>query len=559
MRDRARLAVFFFIVIAIVVLPSTPRPCPVSYPPGVRSADLDDTAEKIELLWSGTRDERLLIARHADVAFRPFEGDHDSMATQRVREQVSALVTWLAAEDDDWIASRLLWSLGRLETPLLDPLFREALDDPSPNLRWAGVGRFVEHRDPDASDALERLWQTEEREWIRLDLALALSCHGSVEHADVVLEWLRTADPLLASVASRAAGRIGIERAVDDVAAFARDAEGELQSAAVEALAGWPDSEVARSALLEVTERGNPDLDAAAIGPLVAVGDIETSERLVELAARHQRERPWLVVRMLDDLERDSDPAMEFVRGRILDEIGDAFASTWLGPDDSAIQEADRERSTRACGMLPVHRDPATPELLVAAPHPGTRSIRCWLEPGRTGDPLQHPRLSHGARLQFYDLFLEDSTAWIGVYGLDAFRVCWVRRDEVAEPTEDRGDSAPPPPADLVRELDLPAEELGSPMATMLREERVLSIIDIDADVVGIRVDLSAVSRRVVDRLAETHVLEDRLLDGYVHHMMSALFPVYPDHVGLRHAAGQEPATDRMTWILAMLERSGNR
>src|SRR5262249_46242937 len=144
---------------------------------------------------------------------------------------------------DDWISSRLLQNLSEHPCELLNPLYRDALTDPSPNVRWRAIQWFRSQSDPESVEFLEDLWSSEERPWVRADIMEALAWNNS---SRFVKEWLRLArgeDTALAIAAIHALKALENEEFIPDLAALSRGDSQVLRAAAIQALASWPDSQ----------------------------------------------------------------------------------------------------------------------------------------------------------------------------------------------------------------------------------------------------------------------------------------------------------------------------
>ena len=124
-------------------------------------------ASALETLWSGTPEERLSVAGEADLTFAPLsyrEHDPDQPAIDRAVESLRHIIR---IEEDDWIASRLLDHLGRVDVDNLRPLFRDALRSRSVNVARVAIRWYGEHPDPDVLPDLEDAWVRQPRAWVR--------------------------------------------------------------------------------------------------------------------------------------------------------------------------------------------------------------------------------------------------------------------------------------------------------------------------------------------------------------------------------------------------------
>ena len=134
----------------------------------------------LQTLWTGRAEEKRATVEDAGNWAAPFStADRDDA---QARTDVEWLRAMLHTEKDDWILDRLLQNLPRPATDLLNPLYRDGLSHPSPNVRWRAIQWFQTQRDSEAMTLLEDLWSSEARPWVVPNLMEALAFNSSGKH-----------------------------------------------------------------------------------------------------------------------------------------------------------------------------------------------------------------------------------------------------------------------------------------------------------------------------------------------------------------------------------------
>ncbi|HEU4400870.1 MAG TPA: HEAT repeat domain-containing protein, partial [Candidatus Polarisedimenticolia bacterium] len=503
-----------------------------------------------------------------------------------IRPVVESLRDLLRAESDDWLTNRLLDSLLLYDFQVLSPLFLDALEDRSPNVRWQAIKWFGDgdHRDPEARPALEEAWRRETRPWIRAALVTALANQGSTEQSGDFLRLAASDDLLLATAAIEALGTLHDPEAIPVLAKIARQNQRRRQVAALVALRKFPDSPEALEAVLKATRSETDSVRAVAVAALAAFQDQAATERLIEIvrgekevglrvaavgaldgAQRHPETVPALL-EVLREAPTENGAWLQSRTIRTLHNLDDPSAIPGLrdldpgpgGDDDDSVAGLilylSRERSDSfnrhtiivgtSCSFgSPV--DPEDPESFVVAPPPGAHSIRCWERPGVAGDPEDYPRLPAGQAAHVTDYFEKDDDLWVEVEGrgLDD---CWVlpqllwKKAAADAPEEDRD-------ALLRREFDLRTAELDSEAARQLLDRGLIEVIDPSAEVAGVALTVDPADARQVALLAQAYRSGETGLDKEILKLIGTLARLYGGDESLTRLLESAPATEDET------------
>lgn len=495
-----------FVVTALVLALAT-HPgitCPRLYTDEELSDDLDEVGEQLELLWNGTTAERLAIAENPWPRFAPWEQPIADADRPQLAQQMETLDVWVRHEPETEIVAAVLQHLAAIDLPALTPVFRRALAHPSPDVRWAAVGRFALFRDPLAGDALAELWRIEDRARIRIDTALALACQGSGKHADTWRTWLRDSRPAVVEAAVRALAQVRDERALPGVLRLARGAEPPLRAVALEALPAWPASDDVLDSLLTALDEDGRVFHAAA-RLLIDYPDERAQARLVELAASDP-ERAWKVVTFASPV----DPARRDLLRRIESEIGAESRQLWVEmfgdlpsrleyPLVDATQDDDGADPPERCGLRPLHRDPRFDRPLEIAAAGRAQTIRCASSPRTGGANALLFRVASGAAVQYvWDVAELGSGTWV-LADFAEPAGCWVEATSLV----DAGTQASPVDEDAIPlEFDLPVEEVASRPFEALRTADLVETFDPSSDMVGVRLLADLEDPRAIALLA---------------------------------------------------------
>ncbi|MCI0657995.1 MAG: hypothetical protein L0170_13155 [Acidobacteria bacterium] len=147
-----------FAALAALLLATPCLPCE-DYSGCSRKSLQAELSAALHTLWTGrTELKRETVEEAGDWAEVLETADPDD---EEARYAVGWLRAILHTEKDDWIASRLLQKLPPLASDLLNPLYRDALTHPSPNVRWRAIQWFQRQKESEALPLLENcgLWR----------------------------------------------------------------------------------------------------------------------------------------------------------------------------------------------------------------------------------------------------------------------------------------------------------------------------------------------------------------------------------------------------------------
>jgi HEAT repeat protein len=520
-------------------------------------------------LWTGDPAAQRKVAGDSFFLFGPLFEDHPGHDDADVARILTSLRSLNRSERDDFISYRLLGGLAERDEEIFSPLFLDALESPSPNLRWLGIRWFADHADPDALAELEYAWRHEERPWVKADLMIALVRQGSRDDSRDFLDLARGKDPSLAVAAIRALTMIGNPEVIPFLVKIARTSRSNAGLLALDALARWPESRTALEATLEASRSPHVDFQRHAAGVLGSFDDPEASARARELATAHvdpyvrstalgalRRADPAVLVPLILQILGESPtpenaPAQSAAIG-ILRDLDDPSLLPQLGsfdfvPADSRFYELfwlkaylARERKEPATGArrgiaIDGSRDgdvilvQEEPELFVITPPPAMLTVRCWEYPDVPGDPEELPRLPAGEEAKVTDHFEREHESWVRIDRSD----CWIPLRFIESPSsrqqskneEKREETM------LIRlEFDLPAVEVESDVAQGLMDAGLLEVIEPGDEVIGVAISIDPEDFDRILLLARSCGLNETMLDGEIYGIVSDLAPLYRGH-----------------------------
>jgi len=474
------------------------------------------------------------------------------------------------SERDDFISYRLLGELADRDEEILAPLFLDALESPSPNLRWRGIRWFAEHADSEALPDLEYAWRHEERPWVKADLMIALVHQGSRDNSREFLQLARGKDAFLAVAAIRALTMIGDPEVIPFLVKIARTSRSNAGLLALDALARWPDSRTALEAILEASHSPHLDFQRHAAQALGSFDDPAASARACELATAHgdpyvrstalgalRRADPTVLVPLMLQILRESPtqentPAQSAAIGvlRDLDDpsILPQLAGLEFAPADSRFHELfwlkaylGREREEPPTGARrgiaiggsrdsDVILEEEEPEVLVITPPPAMLTVRCWEYPDVPGDPEELLRLPAGKEAKVTDHFEREHESWVRIDWSD----CWIPSRLLESPsssrTSKREESQEEKTMLIRREFDLPAGEVESDVSQGLMDAGLLEVIEPGDEVIGVAISIDPEDFDRILLLARSCGLNETMLDGEIYEIVSDLAPLYRGH-----------------------------
>jgi hypothetical protein len=484
----------------------------------------------LELLWNGTRSEKIGFANRACERLEVLDPDPID-DKRRAWTMIDALGRMISGTDDAWVADRLAAALAGCEGDLWTPIFLELLEHPSPNLRWRAVQYFSRHRDPRAAELLEGIWTSETRPWVQRDLLGALTLNEGDVHADALRPLVQTDDPALAAAAISAAAELKLDESLAWILPIAARQEHPLRCDALDALSEWPESAAGLKVLLAASRDENPDMRRDAVNALRAFADPEAVERRVELlratdeptdvrefaawgiATAEHPELDHVLLQILQEPENPSNTTLRRLAGYALEVRG-------------IIEPPARRTDTRWTQTLSCLNYLDGPDWRVNAAQ-DRMSERCWGGPHIPGDPSWEGRIPDGFRVEIGDHFELDEEHWVGI-GKNAD--CWVLLD-VLEPLAQGADSDEQTSEfdPFLREIDLPVDELGSRAAEALVAAGFLDLLESGDTLAIVVIALDAAARDEIKRFLGAYVYEDTVLDEHLWDTLDALEEMYED------------------------------
>jgi len=450
-----------------------------------------EAEELLRILTFGEPVERLRIAESSCMQFRILDSLYDD--APEASRVVDQLVKYLRREDDEWIAVRLLGSIGCYKPDVVRPLFLEALASSSPNLQWQAFRWLARVEEPEAVPGLQRAWTQETRPWARSDLIKALTRNHAADFIQDFLELAESADPQLASPAIGALKASGDERAIGLLSQMAREAKGWRQAEAAEALGAWPSSAEALASLMEASNSEDSRVRSCALLSLSRMEEPSAMLRVLSTAMTDTVEdvrkagvealngSRWheFVDRMLRGLPRLPDTNRSETEELLSTEIG--RFPRWEAdlPDPSDYERDRRERESKCLYSSTNHDDPDYPETMRVSPSRGMTSARCYELPGNVGYPGANRRIPRGRDLLVSDHFELGATSWVSAGGQ-----CWLPVSQIVPASQE----APVKEEEGVLrwDFDMPVEELRDPAYLELSRAGMVKSFDQGQELVGV-------------------------------------------------------------------------
>ena len=479
----------------ILGLAAGPAPTAEARDKDAEAASLQLQAEAaLRTLFEGDADARLAVAERASMAFAILEPSrrHDSQLL------VAELRRYLRNEEDDWVAVRFLDEIDGFGPDVVDPIFLDALDSASPNLRWKAYQWFSHVQSSEALLRLESTWVEESRPWAAADLIEALSRNGSTEYSGEFLELATLDHRGLASAAIEALESAGDDRAVPMLASFAKESEDWRRMDSVKALRAWPASAEALEALLAASEVEDEELRTCALSSLSRMDSPQSMLRVLSAALTDPVENvrkaaivslntsrwPEIVSQLLRQIPEGLDSDRELLDPYL--QTLPIFYTHWQEELAATIRAREvSEAPDRNCQYF--RRETADGETwrpVKIVPPRGMRSSRCLEHPGTR--PHLGPRVPDSARFLITDHFEVAGASWVEVIASEQALHCWVPESQIAA-----ADAAVPDKKEdgvLWGELDIPLGELTNPDFSVLEKSGTFKIVDSDDELATVSV-----------------------------------------------------------------------
>ncbi len=414
--------------LVIVLASGNILPCPPG-PPNDRETRLIMEG-RLRTLWNGTPEQRIRAAEGASLMaalVRLEPPDPDLMTSETI---VASLVRFVMLEPDDYVVSRTLNGLLResVDESPLTPVFLQALQHHSPNVREKAVLFFRWAESEEARPLLEAAWRADRDRWFRSDLMSALVSRGSTRFLDDFVEIARSEDVETAVSAIQALGQDGSEKAVAVLAELAGSSSDLVAYDALWTLSPKNNSEEALSAILGLTRSESAALRTNAAMLLESFRQEDATLRLAEIA--RSNDDPEVRFAALCALDGRSHPAvvpaLMTAAGRVSDAgpISRAAATMLVARGIGAArpETANRQRE------LPCFLSRQWPNHMHrfrAEPPPGGDVATCRSAPGNE----THIRVP--ADEEFYDLgrFERDGVVWLHM--MANMQPCWIPEHDV--------------------------------------------------------------------------------------------------------------------------------
>lgn len=146
------------------------------------------------------------------------------------------------ADADPAVRKYAAMGLRNRRNPRAVPALLTLLKDPNPNIRTAVIDTLQETADPRAVESLIAVWQTDKEERLRNQAFSAICFIADMRATDTLLTMLK--DPAHSSLAIRALGSIGDDRAFEPLLAIAKDANHPQRQEALQALEAFGEPRV---------------------------------------------------------------------------------------------------------------------------------------------------------------------------------------------------------------------------------------------------------------------------------------------------------------------------
>jgi hypothetical protein len=405
--------------------------------------------DALTLLWSGPPRERLLVANQSwpfavlgtEAEAGPLEND------RRWTDVTASLRDYLDSGEDHWILYTLVDNLHVLESPRLEPFFRDALAHPSTSIRERAARHFLFQSETDSLEILEKRWRWEEDREVRLALLEALGRHGSPRYADAFLRLARGEDEEMAEKAAWALAHLGDDRVRPLLENWVRSETPRRSAWALEALGASARDPALVQLALEASRSDCGDLARTSLYLLHEIGSPETEARLLELALWQEdfllRDQ---AMRLVDwNRNRDRLPelraAVARTEGRARENLEWALSRISETP---AVESGGPEEAVPPFESGPTPSPPyrARPwPTGKVVPPPGESAVACLAEPGFPKDPEKPGTVEAGVGVKVAERFLGNGTAWSRVRLPDR-RFCWLLGEhlEIVSPDPDPGE-----------------------------------------------------------------------------------------------------------------------
>jgi hypothetical protein len=493
------------------------------------------TLAALDLLREGTYQERLAlvddISPWLDLAV--YSGsDHV------VRIVTEDLAVWLDQETDEWLRYRLLFNIYEECDDAMEPLFRKALWDSSPNLRWIAIRWYEDGVDPDIVPELARLWTRTRRDWLRVALMKTMGEYYAWHHAKELLRYAPSAAEEHLGEVIEALGELRHPGAIDVIRGFVDHRSNEIRSTAIRTLRLWPRSRSAMAILLDLTHATDVPTRRLATGALSRFQQGEVTARLMELAGRPSDAHVRLAA--VESLRGRNHPAIFPILQNLLAAArrrSGFYRATYLTLEELAEVSADpsvraylasvpepEDENVITCGAGR-GADFETPALRVFPPG-GDSTARCWSTPGRQVllDKEYQSREDAAFSVEVSAYFEIDGELWVAI----DYDECWMPRSYLSWAT---GHEIMPEETyqawygDLEYYVeweinDIPVSELESRAAWMLVDAGFLSLFDPLDDVIGAEIRVKTDSYEECLALLETYHADETYLARMVYDLL---------------------------------------
>jgi hypothetical protein len=387
----------------------------------------------LDLLQRGTDSERRWIAELSGALLWSLDSDEDD---EWAVKRMDRLRKWIAREQDDFVLSNVVHGIIDFEDVIVGSLFLELLHHSSPNVRHKAILYYRDWgEDPAAIPILERLWESETREWIRDDLMVALATLESSRFIDDFVARARSDDITSAARSMEALGYMDDPRALAGLIELAEDRTHPLRAEALREVSSWSESPAARDTLLAASRDDDDEIRETAVSTFSSFGDApEIAGRLLEVARS----------------DANADVRYAALNGLDSDDEGAGEEIDW------EAYGYEIETVTISCGGT-YSVDPESPVALVMQSDPGRTTTRCWSAPGVAADFVVPPRIEGDSLVGMGEHHEYQGEVWVWVVEGSASG-CWAPRERLVEVPDDW----PPPSIDrpsLHKELDLFTED----------------------------------------------------------------------------------------------------
>jgi HEAT repeat protein len=492
------------------------------------------TLAALDRLLGGTFEERLALVDDISPWLDPAIYSGSDHVIRIVTEDLAA---WLDQETDDWLRYRLLFNVYEESDDELDPLFRKALQDPSPNLRWIAIRWYEDGVDDDVVPELAELWPRTRRDWLRVALMKTMVEYYSWPHANEFLRYAPSVPEEYVSEVIEALGELRHPGAIDVIGDFVEHRNEEIRSTAIRTLRLWPWSRKARVILLDLTHSTDDPTRRLATGALSRFFQGEVTARLMDLAG--DRSDFYVRLAAVESLRDRDHPAMLPILQRILAtqrldshlyeaayltlvDLEENSADPAVGAYLASVREPE-EDSVLGCGGSGT--DFEAPALRISPPG-GDTTARCWSIPGRQVllEMEWQSREDAADPVQVSAHFEIDGELWVAI----DYDECWLPRSHLSwatgsETISDDLYQAWYGDLDYYIECeinDIPVSELESRTAQMLLDAGFLSLFDPLEDIIGAEITVTTESYEECFSLLETYDTDETFLGRMVYDLL---------------------------------------